>query len=74
MIRTFRPDVIVTRFSPTGRNTHGHHTASAILAVEAFKLAADPAAYPEQLKTLTVWQAKRIVQNTGGPAGGRGRC
>ena len=72
VIRTFRPDVIVTRFGPDQRNTHGHHTASAILALEAFKLAADPAAYPEQLKTLSVWQAKRIVQNTGGPGGGAG--
>ena len=70
VIRTFRPDVIVTRFGPTQTNTHGHHTASAILALKAFTLAADPAAYPEQLKTLSVWQAKRIVQNTGGPAGG----
>ena len=70
VIRTFRPDVIVTRFSPTRGGTHGHHTASAVLALEAFKLAADPAAYPEQLKTLSVWQAKRIVQNSGGPTGG----
>ncbi len=70
VIRTFRPDVIVTRFSPVPGNTHGHHTASAILAAEAFRLAADPAAYPEQLKTLAVWQARRIVQNVGFPAGG----
>ena len=70
VIRTFRPDVIVTRFGPTQTNTHGHHTASAILALKAFKLAADPAAYPEQLRTLSVWQAKRIVQNAGGFGGG----
>ena len=70
VIRTFRPDVIVTRFGPDQRNTHGHHTASAILALEAFKLAADPAAYPEQLKSLSVWQAKRIVQNAGIGGGG----
>src|ERR1700730_12012878 len=41
VIRAFRPDVIITRFSPQGGG-HGHHTASAILAVEAFKLAGDP--------------------------------
>ena len=46
VIRTFRPDVIITRFSPQGGG-HGHHTASAILAVEAFKLAGDPTAFPE---------------------------
>lgn len=72
VIRFFRPDVIVTAFQPTQTNTHGHHTSSAILAVEAFKLAGDPAAYPEQLaQGLTVWQPKRIVVNGGGP-GGRG--
>jgi LmbE family N-acetylglucosaminyl deacetylase len=64
-IRRFRPDVIVTRFSPDARDTHGHHTASAMLALEAFKLAADPKAYPEQLKWVQPWQAKRIVWNRG---------
>ena len=52
VIRTFQPDVIVTRFSPEASRTHGHHTASAVLAVEAFKLAGDPKAFPEQLKDL----------------------
>jgi len=72
IIRKFRPDVIVTRFPiPPGSGGHGHHTASAILAVEAFKLAGDPAAYPEQLKQgLSVWQPKRVVWN--GFSGGRG--
>ena len=74
VIRRFRPDVIVTRFPiPPGSGGHGHHTASAILAVEAFKLAGDPTAYPEQLaQGLTVWQPKRVVWNawTGrGPSG-----
>src|SRR5262249_31752330 len=41
VIREFRPDVIITRFAPGAAPTHGHHTASAILAVEAFRLAAD---------------------------------
>lgn len=63
VIREFRPDVIVTRFSPEQSKTHGHHTASAILAVEAFNLAGDPNAYPEQLKDLAPWQPTRILQN-----------
>jgi LmbE family N-acetylglucosaminyl deacetylase len=65
VIRTFRPDVIITRFPiPPGSGGHGQHTASAMLAVEAFKLAADPAAYPEQIKEgLAPWQAKRIGWN-----------
>ena len=45
IIRTFRPDVLITRFSPQGGG-HGHHTASAILAVEAFKLAGDSQGVP----------------------------
>ncbi len=64
-IRKFRPDVIVNRFdhrSP-GR-THGHHTSSAMLSFEAFEMAADPNVYPEQLKYLDVWQAKRLFFNT----------
>jgi LmbE family N-acetylglucosaminyl deacetylase len=66
VIRQFRPDVIVTRFPiPPGSGGHGHHTASAILAVEAFKLAGDPKAFPEQLKQgLTVWQPKRVLWNS----------
>ena len=45
VIRSFRPDVVVTRFSPQPGTTHGHHTASTVLAVEAFKLAGDPRAF-----------------------------
>ena len=65
VIREFRPDVIITRFSPKVAPTHGHHTASAVLAVEAFRLAADPAAFSEQLRELRPWQARRIVHNVG---------
>ena len=74
VIRTFQPDVIITRFSPTAGGTHGHHTASAILALQAFKLAADPTAYPEQLREgrLSPWQAKRIFQNGSFGRGGPG--
>ena len=65
VIRKFRPDVIITRFPTTGEGGHGHHTASAILAGEAFDAAADPAKFPEQLQLgVTVWQAKRLLWNT----------
>ena len=63
-IRKFRPDVIICRFPTTGEGGHGHHTASAILALEAFTLAADPSKFPEQLKYVQVWQAKRVFWNT----------
>src|SRR5574338_242036 len=64
VIRNFRPDVIVTRFSPDDDKTHGHHTASAILATEAFSAAADPKRFPEQLAFVKPWQATRLVWNT----------
>lgn len=63
VIRQFQPDVIITRFPTTGEGGHGHHTASAILANEAFTTAADPARFPEQLKYVQPWQAKRILWN-----------
>jgi LmbE family N-acetylglucosaminyl deacetylase len=63
VIREFRPDVLITRFSPVPGGTHGHHTASTVLALEAFKLVGDPDAFPEQLGELTPWQPKRILWN-----------
>ena len=67
MIRKFQPDVIITRFPPDPRAGHGHHQTSAYLAEEAFKLAADPNSYPDQLKFVKTWQAKRLVWNTFSP-------
>ena len=64
VVRNFRPDVIVTRFSPEDDKTHGHHTASAILAGEGFSAAADPNRFPEQLAFVKLWQATRLVWNT----------
>ncbi|HEY0840781.1 MAG TPA: PIG-L family deacetylase, partial [Vulgatibacter sp.] len=60
VIRSFQPDVIVTRFDEVPPN-HGHHIASAILAREAFAAAADPSRFPEQ--GLAPWQALRLVHN-----------
>ena len=64
VIRKFRPDVIICRFPTTGEGGHGHHTSSAILAQEAFSAAADPKRFPEQLKYVQTWQAKRLLWNT----------
>lgn len=64
VIRKFRPDVMICRFPTTGEGGHGHHTASAILAQEAFTAAADPVRFPEQLKFVQPWQAKRLLWNT----------
>ncbi|TYZ11829.1 PIG-L family deacetylase [Hymenobacter lutimineralis] len=65
VIRQRRPDVLITRFPPDARAGHGHHTASALLAIEAFSAAADPKRFPEQLQYVQPWQAKRLLWNTG---------
>ncbi len=63
-IRDFQPDIIINRFDHrTPGTTHGHHTASAILGVEAFDLASDAHAFPEQLETVSVWQPKKLFFN-----------
>jgi LmbE family N-acetylglucosaminyl deacetylase len=65
VIRQFRPDVIITRFPPDARAGHGHHTASAILAQEAFDKAADPNYEPDQLNAqIKLWQPTRLYWNT----------
>ncbi len=61
VIRTFRPDVLIARFSGTDRDGHGHHQASAMLTKEAFRAAADPNRFPEQIKEgLLPWQPKKL--------------
>ncbi|MDZ4794376.1 MAG: PIG-L family deacetylase [Bacteroidota bacterium] len=64
VIRKFQPDIIINRFPVSGEGGHGHHTASGILANEAFAAAADPSRFPEQLQYVSVWQAKRVLWNT----------
>jgi LmbE family N-acetylglucosaminyl deacetylase len=81
VIRRYRPDVILLGFSGTPRDGHGQHQTSAILGKEAFAAAADPKMFPEQLKYVQVWQAKRLAQaagfggfglGAGAPAAGNG--
>lgn len=64
VIRKFQPDIIINRFPTTGEGGHGHHTASGILANEAFAAAADPNRFPEQLQYVKTWQVKRVLWNT----------
>jgi LmbE family N-acetylglucosaminyl deacetylase len=63
-IRVTRPDVMIARFSVEPGNTHGHHTASAWLAKEAFAAAGDSQRFPEQLKLVAPWTPKRLLWNT----------
>ncbi|MFZ5926162.1 MAG: PIG-L family deacetylase [Acidobacteriota bacterium] len=64
VIRNFRPDVVILRFSGTPRDGHGHHQASAILGREAFRLAGDAKAFPDQLRHVRPWQPRRLFWNT----------
>ncbi|MBK8600615.1 MAG: PIG-L family deacetylase [Flavobacterium sp.] len=65
IIRKFQPDVIINRFDARSPGTtHGHHTASAMLSLEAFDITHDPNKYPDQLKLVNVWQPKRVYFNT----------
>jgi len=73
IVRKYRPDVIILGFSGTPRDGHGQHQTSAILGKEAFTAAADSTKFPEQLKYVQPWQAKRLAQAAGfGGPGGRG--
>mgnify|MGYP003630550267 CR=1 FL=1 len=64
-IRTFKPDIIINRFDHRSPGkTHGHHTASAMLSMEAFDLANDATKYPSQLELTKTWQPKRVFFNT----------
>lgn len=64
-IRQFQPDIIINRFDHRSPgSTHGHHTSSAMLSVEAFNLANENSVYPAQLKQTGLWQPKRLFFNT----------
>ncbi len=74
MIRTIRPDVIVG-FVFDGDGGGQHHQASTRLTLEAFRAAADPSKFPEQIKEgLRPWQATKFYYTAGfgGPQGARG--
>ena len=81
MIRTIRPDVMVT-LPPTGTGGGQHHQVSATLSFEAFTAAADPSKFPEQMQQgLRPWQVKKLYQpggggfgRFGGPGGPAGRA
>jgi LmbE family N-acetylglucosaminyl deacetylase len=65
IFRQYQPDVIITRFPPDERAGHGHHTASAMLANEAFDVAPQADRYLETAKEFGVWQPRRLFTNTG---------
>ncbi len=65
VIRRVKPDIIINRFDHrTPGKTHGHHTASAMLSLEAFDLTNDKSKYPDQLSYLETWQPSKLYFNT----------
>ena len=62
VVRRYRPDVVILVFSGTPADGHGQHQVSAILGKEAFDAAADPSRFPEQLKFVQPWHARRLVR------------
>jgi len=64
-IRKFKPDVIINRFDHrTPGTTHGHHTSSAMLSVEAFDIAGSKKSYKDHLEYVDTWQPQRLFFNT----------
>lgn len=64
-IRSIQPQIIINRFDHRSPGTtHGHHTASAMLSLEAAELAADPEAYAHQLRWVDTWEVSRVFFNT----------
>ncbi|MDQ3521264.1 MAG: PIG-L family deacetylase, partial [Gemmatimonadota bacterium] len=69
VIRAFRPQVVVTIFTGTARDGHGHHQAAGILAREAYAAAGDPARFPEQLRRgLKPYAPQALYQALWGPS------
>jgi LmbE family N-acetylglucosaminyl deacetylase len=65
LIRKVRPDVIINRFNHLNSgSTHGHHTAASVLSKDIFNQTNDPKVYPDQLKLVKPWQARRLYFNT----------
>lgn len=65
-IRLYRPHVVISRFSGTPADGHGHHQLAGYLTPLAFRAAADPNQFPEQLREgLRVWQAKKLYVGQG---------
>ncbi len=64
VIRTFRPQVIVSQFSGTPADGHGQHQAAGIMAREGFAAAADPTRFTDL--GLPAWQATKLYQRRRG--------
>jgi LmbE family N-acetylglucosaminyl deacetylase len=62
-VRTYKPDIIISRFHGKARDGHGNHQAAGLLSLEVFKAAADPKMFPEE---GAAWQVKKLYLGTRG--------
>jgi LmbE family N-acetylglucosaminyl deacetylase len=65
VVRAFQPQVIVSIFGNTPRDGHGQHQAAGWLAREAFRLAGDSTAFPDQLGAdrLSPWTPVKLYRS-----------
>lgn len=63
VVRSFKPDIIICRFPPDSRAGHGHHTSSALLALEAYEKSDDPSVFPDQVAQYGTWKPRRVFLN-----------
>ena len=53
--------MLIARFQGNERDGHGNHSAAGLITQEAFKLAGDPAVFPEQIAAgLRPWQPLKL--------------
>ncbi len=72
-IRLFRPLVIISRFQGTPADGHGQHQLAGYLTPLAYKAAADPNQFPEQIaEGLLPWQTKKLFVGQGFAAAANG--
>ncbi|HEY4100678.1 MAG TPA: PIG-L family deacetylase [Gemmatimonadales bacterium] len=71
IIRRFRPQVVVSVFSGTPADGHGHHQVAGILTPEAYRAAGDPARFPELVSQehLPPWQPSKLYRDARGTSG-----
>lgn len=63
VVRTFRPQVVVTMFSGTPDDGHGQHQVAGRMAREAFDAAGDPERFPDQLRDgVTPWEPLKLYR------------
>src|SRR5215813_9706291 len=64
VMRMERPLVVIARFQGNERDGHGNHSAAGLITQDAFRVAGDPNAFPEQIKEgLRPWQPLKLYMS-----------